>query len=153
VAGASALVLVALTVAGCSGGSITQGELTGEVARAVAPADDVAGAAAACEAVSDVMTVAENVAVAVGEARMTAQEQQGWYQVASRMLDRIPVTGDAAVDQGVEGLRAAVPAVAAGARAEPFELTSDAWNEALASLDEPCLAADAELAVSVFTGG
>lgn len=152
-AGASVLVLVALTVAGCGGASTAPPEPTGEVAQVDASGDAGAQDVAACAAVSDVMTIVENADIARTEGRMAAQEQQGWYAVATRALDRIPSNGDGAVDQGVADLKHAAPAVAAGTAAEPAGIRSDAWNDALATLDEPCRAAGAELAISMFTGG
>ncbi|WP_435736141.1 hypothetical protein V5D56_15255 [Cellulosimicrobium sp. PMB13] len=140
-AGGSALVLVALLVAGCSSASSEPPEPTGEVAQVDAPGDAVAQDAAACAAVSDVMTIVENADVALSEGRMAAQEQQGWYAVATRSLDRIPSSGDGAVSRGIADLQEAV-----GVR-------SDAWNDALTALGEPCLAVDAELTISMFTGG
>lgn len=153
VAGASALVFVALLVAGCGGAGTDQPEPTGDVAQVDAPGVGVAQDAAACAAVSDVMTIVENADIALSEDRMAAQEQRGWYAVATRALDRIPSSGAGAVSQGVADLKAAAPAVDAGTAAEPVGIRSDAWNDALATLDEPCLAVGSELAVAMFTGG
>ncbi|ACZ30884.1 hypothetical protein Xcel_1864 [Xylanimonas cellulosilytica DSM 15894] len=152
-AGASALVFVALMLAGCDGANDAQLEPTGEVTQADAPENDVAQDAAACAAVSDVMTIVENAGIALREGRMAPQEQQGWYAVATRALDRIPSSGDGAVSQGIADLKEAAPAVGAGTAAEPVGIRSDAWNDALSTLSEPCLAVDAELAISMFTGG
>ncbi|WP_211340901.1 hypothetical protein [Xylanimonas allomyrinae] len=118
-----------------------------------APTADAAREAAACAAVSDVMTIVENADNALREGRMTAQEQRGWYGVATRSLGRIPAAGAGAVSQGVADLQAAAPAVDAGAADEPAGIGTAAWDDALAALAEPCLAADAELTVSAFTGG
>lgn len=151
-AGASALVLVALMTAGCGGASAESGP-TGEATQADTTVEDTARDVAACEAVSDVMTIVENADIALSEGRMAAQEQQGWYEVATHTLDRIPSTGDGAVSQGVANLKEAGPAVDVWTRAEPVVIRSKAWSEALATLMEPCLAVDSELAISVFTGG
>ena len=152
-AGASALVLVALTMAGCSGeGSAALPEPTGEVAQVDAP-EDGAQDAAACAAVSDVMTIVENADIALSEGRMAAQEQQGWYEVATDVLHRIPSGGDSAVSLGGADLQATVPAVETWPRTEPTVIRSDAWNDALTTLDAPCLEVDSELTIGVFTGG
>lgn len=152
-AGASALVLVALMMAGCTGASSAQPAPPDKVAQADAPGGDAARDAAACAAVSDVQTIVENADIALSEGRMAAQEQQGWYGVATRVLDRIPSSGDGAVGQGVADLKKAAPAVGAGSGTEPVGIRSDAWNDALVALAAPCLVAGAELSISMFTGG
>ncbi len=148
-AGASALVLVALMMAGCSSESSALPEPTVEAVQVDAPGGD----AAACAAVSDVQTIVENADIALSEGRMAVQEQQGWYEVATRALHRVPASSDSAVSQGVAGLQAAVPAVELWTRTEPAVIRSDAWYDALDALVEPCLAVEAELFTSVFTGG
>lgn len=153
--GVSALVLVGLMVAGCGGGTVAESEPTSpaETTPADAHEDDVARDAAACEAVSDVMTIVENADIALNEGRMAAQEQQGWYEVAIHTLDRIPSTGDGAVSQGVADLKNAGPAVDSWTRSEPVVINWQTWGHAIFALDGPCLAVDAQLATSVFTGG
>ncbi|SDB93238.1 hypothetical protein SAMN05216410_1001 [Sanguibacter gelidistatuariae] len=151
-AGASALVLAALMVAGC-GSASAEPEPTGEATQADTTEEDTARDVAACKAVSDVMTIADNADIALSEGRMAAQEQRGWYDVATRVLDRIPSTGDDAVSQGVADLKETAPPLTPGTGAEPLGIGSDAWGNALATLAEPCLAVDAELTYHVFTGG
>ena len=152
-AGASALVLVALMAAGCSGESSASPGPTEEVVQAGASEEDVAQDVSACAAVSDVQSIVENADIALAEGRMAVQEQQGWYEVATRVLHRIPSSGDSAVSQGVADLQEAVPAVESWARTEPTVIRSDAWRDALDALFEPCQAVDSELAISMFTGG
>ncbi|RZS62206.1 hypothetical protein EV386_2527 [Xylanimonas ulmi] len=149
--GASALALAALLAAGCDGVSTSAGpESVEEVPQAETTQDDVALDAAACGAVSDIQTIVANADVALSEGRFTVQEQQGWYQLATRALHRIPTGGDGVVSQGVAALQEAVPEIAAGTQAETFDITTDDWNAALA---EPCAAAGSELSISMFTGG
>jgi hypothetical protein len=152
-AGASALVLVALMTAACSGASRTLPSPTGEVAQVDASGDGVTQDAAACEAVSDVQTIVENADVALSEGRMAVQEQQGWYEVATRVLHRIPSSGDSGVSQAVADLQETVPAVESWTRTDPTVIRSDAWRAALDALAEPCLTVDSELFISTFTGG
>jgi hypothetical protein len=152
-AGASALVLVVLTVAGCSGESSAVPAPTEDVAQVDASADAATQDAAACAAVSDVYSIVENADIALAEGRMAVQEQQGWYAVATRSLHRIPSTGDSAVSLGVASLQEAVPTVDSWTRTEPAVIRSDAWNDALEDLAEPCLAVDSELFIAMFTGG
>ena len=82
--GASALVLVALLAAGCSGESSALPGPTGEVAQVGAPEGEAAQDVAACAAVSDVQSIVENADIALAERRMEVHEQQGWYEVATR---------------------------------------------------------------------
>ena len=152
-AGASALVLVALMAAGCSGESRALPGPPEEVVQAGTSEDDVAQDVAACAAVSDVMSIVENADIALTEGRVAVQEQQGWYEVATRVLHRIPSSGDSAVSQAVADLQGTVPAVESWARTEPTAIRSDAWSVALDALAGPCLAVDSELFTSMFTGG
>lgn len=154
-AGMSALVFAGLVLAGCGGGAGAEPEPSppSETTQADAAEDAAVRDAAACAAVSDVMTIVDNADIALREGRMAAQEQEGWYEVATRTLDRIPSSDDGAVSQGVADLKEAAPAVKAGTKGEPVGVRSDAWHDALATLDEPCLAVDSQLAISAFTGG
>ncbi len=140
--------LMALMAAGCDGADSAPPDRTGEVTQ-----DDAARDAAACEAVSDVQTIVENADIALSEGRMAVQEQQGWYEVATRALHRIPSSGDGAVSQGVADLQEAVPTVETWTRTEPAVVRSDAWYDALGTLAEPCIAVESELSISMFTGG
>ncbi|MHA7133826.1 hypothetical protein [Oerskovia turbata] len=152
-AGASALVLVALLVTGCGSASSAQTKPTESVDGVAAAENAVAQDAAACAAVSDVQTIVENADIALSEGRIAVQEQQGWYEIATRALDRIPSSGDGAVSLGVADLQEAVPSVEAWTRTEPAVIKSDAWSHALEALAEPCLAVDSELTLSMFSGG
>ncbi|MFE4464678.1 hypothetical protein ACFRCR_06090 [Oerskovia sp. NPDC056781] len=108
---------------------------------------------AACAAVSDVQSIVENADIALAEGRMAVQEQQGWYEVATHVLHRIPSSGGSAVGQAVADLQETVPAVESWTRTEPVVIRSDAWRAALDALAEPCLEMDSELFTAVFTGG
>ena len=145
--------LAGLVLTGCGANAEPAATSSAETTQADVAKDDTARDAAACKAVSDVMTIADNVDIALSEGRMAAQEQRGWYDVATRVLDRIPSTGNDAVSLGVADLKEAAPPLTPGTGAEPLGIGSDAWYDALATLDEPCLAADAELTIHVFTGG
>lgn len=152
-AGASALVMVVLMTAGCSGESSAPPGPTEEVVQAGASEDDVAQDVAACASVSDVRSIVENADIALSEGRMAVQEQQGWYEVATRVLHRIPSGGDSAVGQAVADLQEAVLPVESWTRTEPTVIRSEAWSVAFDALDEPCLAVGSELTISMFTGG
>lgn len=151
-AGVSALVLAGLVLTGCTASAEPAASPPAETTQAEAPKDDVALDVAACDAVSDVMTIVDNADIALHEGRMAAQEQQGWYKVATRTLDRIPSTGDSAISQGVADMKEAAPAVPTGAWSEPIDM-EPAWRIAVTSLSAPCEAVDAELTLQGFTGG
>src|SRR6478736_2462717 len=100
--------------------------------------DDAADDAAACTAFGDVLTIVENADVALAEGRMAAQEQHGWYQLATRVLDRLPSGGGTAVQTAVGALQEAAPAVPSGASAESTGVCSPAWSAAEVDLAAAC---------------
>lgn len=106
-----------------------------------------------CSALSDVMTIVDNADLGLADGRMAEQEREGWYQLATRVIDRIPPSADAVLSQGLADLRATTPPVAAGTKGPSEGIGSPAWHDALASVADTCAAADAELTVSSFTGG
>ncbi len=60
---------------------------------------------AVCTAYGDVMTILENADLGLDDGRMETQEQQGWYRLATRVLDRLPASGDGAVSQAIADLQ------------------------------------------------
>ncbi|MBW0252690.1 hypothetical protein [Cellulomonas sp. PS-H5] len=108
---------------------------------------------AACTVFGDVLTIVENADVALAEGRMAAQEQHGWYQLATRVLGRIPADGGTDVQAAIGALQAAAPAVPSGAFAESTGVGSPAWSHAVNDLGTACDAVGAPLAISAFTGG
>lgn len=106
-----------------------------------------------CSALSDVMTVVDNADSGLADGRMAEQERDGWYRLATRVLDRIPGGDDAVLSQGLADLRATAPPVDAGTRGPTEGIGSPAWHDALASVADTCAAADAELTVESFSGG
>jgi hypothetical protein len=105
-----------------------------------------------CVAVGDVMTIVMNADTAVREGRMQAQEQQGWYRLATRVLDQVPTTGQGAVSDTVAQLQAAAPPIAFGAM-QLAGVGSGEWDNAFQALTTSCEDAGAELAIEGFTGG
>ena len=152
-AGVSALVIAGLVLTGCGASAEPAATPPAEMTQADAAENDVALDVAACEAISDVLTIVENADIALREGRMAAQEQQGWYKIAVRTLDRIPSTGDGAISQGVADMKEAGPAVDAWMSPEPVVIDLRPWLGVFIDLEEPCLAVDVQLAVSMFTGG
>ncbi|HZK05226.1 MAG TPA: hypothetical protein VFC82_05180 [Actinomycetaceae bacterium] len=138
----SAAVAAVLLLAGCGA--------TGDAE--AAPGGSGQGEAA-CTGFSDVMTIVENADTGVGDGRMDPQEQQGWYRLATRVLDRLPSGGDGAVDLAVVDLQGIAPAVAPGAGTEVVGIGSPEWHSATETLADACGAAGVELTIDVFTGG
>lgn len=109
--------------------------------------------AASCSALSDVMTIVENADLGVGTGRMEVQEQQGWYELAARVLGRIPSSDDTVVGQGIADLQEIAPGAAVGEGTTTQGVGSPAWHATLATLAGPCEGVDAELVITPFTGG
>lgn len=106
--------------------------------------------AAVCDAYGDVLTIVENADIALADGRMDAQEQHGWYGLATRVLGRLPGDGGSAVQTAVGALQEAAPA---GTSAESTGVRSPAWVEAEQDLGTACDDAGAPLAITMFTGG
>jgi len=143
--------------AGAEGGA---GEVADRAAGAAAqppspapPADEAADDAAACTAFGDVLTILANADLGLAEGRMAAQEQHGWYKLATRVLDRLPSDAGTAVQTAVGALQAAAPAVPPGAFAESTGVRSPAWSEAEVDLAAACEEVGSPLAIQAFTGG
>ena len=83
---------------------------------------------------------------------MAEQEQQGWYRLASRVLDRVPTRGEGAVSDAVAALKHAVPAVTPGAMGMSA-FGSDDWNSAQKLLFNACADVGVEVTIQMFTGG
>lgn len=144
------LVCASLTLAGCG----TPDDSSSPAPSQPAGTDEASSQdAAVCSALSDVMTIVDNADLGLADGRMAEQEKEGWYRLATRVLDRIPASDDAVLSQGLADLRATTPPVAAGAKGPSVGIGSPAWHDALASVADTCVAADAELTISSFTGG
>ena len=105
-----------------------------------------------CDAFGDVVTIVDNADAGLAEQRMEAQERDGWYRVATRVLDRIPTRGTGDVHDAIEELREAAPAVKLGA-VLPVGIGSTAWVSGWASLTEACAAQGFDMASEAFTRG
>ncbi len=148
-----------LGACGAAGGG-DAGEAAGRAAGPAAqppspapPVDEAADDAAACTAFGDVLTIIENADLGLAEGRMAAQEQRGWYELATRVLDRLPSDAGTAVQTAVGALQAAAPAVPAGAFAESTGVRSPAWSAAEVDLAAACEEVGSPLAIQAFTGG
>lgn len=146
-----------LTLAGCTPDAPTTAEATSSGSEQTTVADAQPDSLAVtdadtCAAIGDVTTIGFNAELAVREGRMTSQEQQGWYRLATRVLHLVPTRGEGAVSEAVTGLQAAIPQAAPGAMGTSL-IGSDEWQSTLPVLLEACAAAGSEIATSSFTGG
>ena len=150
------VLLAACGVGGEAGAVDTQGteatiaaqQPSVETPRADAPED-----VAACAAFADVMTIVENADLGLADGRMATQEHDGWFALATRVLDRLPSSGDSAVQRAIGELQEAAPAAAPGTSADPTGVGSPQWQSAQALLDTACADLGTPLAIDVFTGG
>jgi hypothetical protein len=108
--------------------------------------------AATCTAFGDVLTITGNADAGLRDGRMATQEQQGWYRLATRVLDRVPTSGKGDVSEATAALRDAAPAIGLGAMASSGIGSVD-WNDGVDRLSRACADAGAETASSMFTGG
>lgn len=157
----STVVLGAALLAACSPGSGEDarggdGATAGTAAEQPAPAaaDAAEDDAAACVAFGDVLTIVENADVALAEGRMAAQEQQGWYALATRVLGRLPSGGGTDVQTAIGALQAAAPAAWSTGFGESTGVrSSPGWSHAEVDLATACDEVGSPLAISMFTGG
>jgi len=99
------------------------------------------------------MTIVENADLGLADGRMATQEHDGWYALAARVLDRLPSSGDSAVQRAIGELQEAAPAAPSGTSADPTGVGSPRWQSAQALLDTACADLGTPLAIDVFTGG
>ncbi|WP_309615885.1 hypothetical protein [Salinibacterium sp.] len=135
----------ALVLSGCTG------------AIEALPADPPASAAVTtdketCSMFGGVLTVVANADAGVRDGRMEAQEQQGWYRLATRILDRVPTATEGAVSDAINSLKDAAPIIAQAKMGTPG-IGSAGWDSGYQTLSEACSNAGAELALEMFTGG
>jgi hypothetical protein len=109
--------------------------------------------AAICNAFGDVLTIVENADLGLADGRMEAQEHEGWYRLATRVLDRLPSTGDSAVHAAIAELQEIAPAVPSGAGTEPTGVRSPEWYDVEGALGAACDDLGVPLAINAFTGG
>lgn len=153
--GASGALLVAAAIGGCSADGDAQALPTEPAQEAAVPAqpDEPVDDAAICTAYGDVLTIVENADLALADGRMEAQEHDGWYGLATRVLDRLPSAGDSAVRTAVAALQQIAPAVPAGGGDAPAGVRSPEWYDAEEGLGTACDEVGAPLTINVFTGG
>lgn len=154
VLGAALLAACGAADGSAAGGGVDHAASTTNRPASPAPSADAAAEdAAACTAFGDVLTIAANADLGLAEGRMAAQEQHGWYALATRVLDRLPSDADTAVQSAIGALQAAAPAVPSWAFAESTGVRSPAWSAAEVDLAAACEDVGTPLAIMAFTGG
>ncbi|WP_345803012.1 hypothetical protein AAIB33_08000 [Microbacterium sp. AZCO] len=144
--------------AGCGGCTAAGGSTSKTVAatHADAAVDSTDGEAAvtdaeSCEAMGDVLTILHNAMVGLHEGRMSQQEYDGWMRLGTRVLDRVPTTGDGAVSDAIAAMKDAAPVIRQGAMGRTA-LGSPEWNSG-PGLAQACDEAGYPLAAEGFIGG
>lgn len=111
------------------------------------------GDSAICAAYGDVLTILGNADLGLDQGRMDQQERTGWYQLATRVLDRLPSSGDSAVHSAIAELQEVAPAIPKGGGEDPTGVRSPQWVSAERALGNACDALGVPLEMSAFTGG
>lgn len=105
-----------------------------------------------CVAFGDVITIISNASIALQEGRAETQERDGWYRIATRVLDRIPTTGEGAVHDAITQLREVAPAVEFGV-VTGVDFDTMEWADASSALAKACDSEGVEMIIEGFTGG
>jgi hypothetical protein len=134
----------ALATSGCTGSEIAP---PAAVTSAPSITDMVT-----CAGFNDVLTITANADAGLRDGRMAPQEQQGWYRLATRVLDGVPTRGDGAVSDAADALKNAAPAIKIGT-AGTTGIGSAEWESGFQKLSDACSEADVETAIEMFTGG
>lgn len=106
-----------------------------------------------CSAYGDVLTILGNADAGLGEGRMEQQEHDGWYRLATRVLDRLPSGEGSVVREAIAELQTIAPAIAPGAGDDPADIRSRQWWDAEEVLGSACDDLGTPLAINMFTGG
>jgi hypothetical protein len=105
-----------------------------------------------CAGFNDVLTITSNADAGLRDGRMAAQEHEGWYRLATRVLDGVPTRGAGAVSDAVTAMQEIAPAIALTA-IQTTGIGSAEWDGGIQELSEACTSAGSETAVEMFTGG
>ncbi|TDE89178.1 hypothetical protein EXU48_20845 [Occultella glacieicola] len=150
------MAITTLLVSGCSpadsGAGAAAREGTSAPEATTGPSAEAMSDDDLCRAFGDVLTITENADLGLRDGRMEAQEQHGWYRLATRVLGRLPSSNTGAVSQAIADLQAVAPAVPSGA-SETVEIGSAEWTDASGRLSTACEAAGVEVSLESFTGG
>lgn len=139
-------VLTALVLTGCSADA--------DVAPAPAPpAASGADGSEICAGYGDVWSILENADIALSEGRMDAQEHLGWYQLAERVLDRLPSDGDDAVHTALAAMQEVSPGVTPGKGLGQAAARAPEWYDVGDPLGAACDELGTPVAITMLTGG
>jgi hypothetical protein len=141
---------IALALTGCAGTAESASSSAPETLSAAT--SGTSADAETCVAFGDVLTIIANADAGLRDGRMEVQEQQGWYRLASRVLDRVPTTGQGAVSDALAALKEVVPAITPGAMGTSAFGSSE-WNSGYRTLSDACADVDVEMTIQMFTGG
>lgn len=142
---ASLAAVGALTLTGCTASAEAAPT---ESPASAAPTTD----AMTCTGFNDALTIISNADAGLSEGRMAEQEQQGWYRLATRILDGVPTRGEGAVSDVTIEMKGIAPRLALGAIGTTG-IGSVEWDVARDALSAACSDAGTEMAVEQFTGG
>ncbi|MCM3662597.1 hypothetical protein M3148_16610 [Georgenia satyanarayanai] len=84
---------------------------------------------------------------------MNAQEHAGWSRLATRVLDRLPSTGDSAVHTAIAELQEIAPAIPSGAVGAATGVRSPEWYAAEEVLRTACDGLGVPLMLDLFARG
>lgn len=146
---------MAFSVVGCSAPAApdeTAEPVTVDVPAASPTAEPSDADAASCVAFADVLTIITTAENGLQSGRMLQQEYDGWYRLATRVLDRVPTTGQGAVSDAVTALKGIAPPIPSGTMASSG-INTEEWYAAMAPLGEACTAAGGALTVESYIGG
>ncbi|ANG85125.1 hypothetical protein A8L33_06775 [Microbacterium aurantiacum] len=96
-----------------------------------------------------IITTAENGRVTE---RMPPQEYNGWLRLATRVLDRVPLSGEGQVTEAIRTLQELAPPIPLGTDG-PSEIGSQEWWLATSPLYEACDAAGFPVSAESYIGG
>ncbi|WP_139327463.1 hypothetical protein [Microbacterium sp. RURRCA19A] len=103
-----------------------------------------------CVALEDVFTIVQNAGMGLKSGSMGQHEYDGWLQLATRVLDRVPTRGDGNVSASIAALKKIAPPVSDPAGGSTGIATRE-WNAD--AVGSACQAAGTPLAAQSFTGG
>lgn len=150
-------ITVAVLASGCTAAANTNdaGPTPSTIASTTAPASPAPSSgtdADSCGAFGDVLTIittAENGRVTE---RMPPQEYNGWLRLATRVLDRVPLSGEGQVTEAIRTLQELAPPIPLGTDG-PSEIGSQEWWLATSPLYEACDAAGFPVSAESYIGG
>lgn len=131
--------------------SATASNASPSASASAASASSVADAET-CEAYGDVLTIITTAENGRLTERMPPQEYNGWLRLATRILDRVPVSGEGQVTEAIRTLQEIAPPVPLGTDG-PSQIGTEEWWLANGPLYEACDAAGTAVSADSYIGG